>query len=143
MARSTIEHDQQMVVAVGFGELFEETLQASTVHPGKIETEALSRCRFDRRIEVGPLVGAPDDVGRTKPLRTVASPVPVDQAETCFIKGQDLQGLVWLSATDLPYLIGKVFLKASCSCGSAFSWRGLPVLSFTFRRLKSCPTPSG
>src|SRR5919202_2635762 len=120
MARSTIEHDEQMVVGVGFGELFEESPQASTVHPGKIKTEALSRCRLDRRIEVGPLVGAPEDVGWTKSLRTVASPVPVDESETCFIKGQDLQWLVGLSATDLlPYLIGKVFLKASCSCGSA------------------------
>jgi hypothetical protein len=36
MARSTIEHDEQVVVRVGFGELFEETLQASSVHPWQI-----------------------------------------------------------------------------------------------------------
>jgi hypothetical protein len=90
MARSTIEYDEQMVLGVGFGDLFEERLQAPTVHPRKIKTEALSRCGFDCRIQVGPLVGAADDVGWTKALRTVSPPVPVDQAKTSFIKGQDL-----------------------------------------------------
>src|SRR5215210_2822112 len=137
MARSTIEHDEQMVLGVGFGELFEETLQTSSVHPRKIKAEALSRCRLERRIQIGPLVGSSHDVGRPKPLRAVSPPVPVDEAKTGFIKGQDLQWLVGLSATDLPYLIGEVFLKASCSCGLAFSWRGLPVLSLTLRRLRS------
>jgi hypothetical protein len=36
MARSTIEHDEQMVLGIGFGEPFEETLQASSVHPWQI-----------------------------------------------------------------------------------------------------------
>jgi hypothetical protein len=90
MTRSTIEHDEQMVLGVGFGDLFEERLQAPTVHPRKIKTEAFSRCGLDRRIEVGPLGGAADDVGWAKALRTVTSPVPVDQAKTSFIKGQDL-----------------------------------------------------
>jgi hypothetical protein len=62
MTRSTIEHNEQMMIGVGFGDLFEERLQASTVHPRKIETEAFSRCWLDRRVEVGPLVGAADDV---------------------------------------------------------------------------------
>src|SRR5215207_11053422 len=144
MARGAIEYDEQMVVGVGLGELFEEGLQASTVHPRKIEAEALSRRGLDRRIQIGPLVGAPDDVGWTKPLRTVSSPMPVDEAKTCFVEGHDLRWLVpGLSASDPPYPTGEVFLKASCSSGSAFSCRGLPVLSFTFRRLRSCPTPSG
>jgi hypothetical protein len=90
MTRSTIEHDEKMVLGVGFRDLFEERLQAPTVHPWKIKTEAFSRCGFDCRVEVGPLVGAPDDVGRAKALRTVSPPMPVDEAKTCFIKGQDL-----------------------------------------------------
>ena len=143
MARSIIEHDEQMVAGVGFGELVEETLQASSIHPGQVKAETLSRCRLERSIEVSPLVGSSDDVGWTKPPRTVASPVPVDEAKTCFVKGQDLQRFVGLSAAELPYLIGEVFLKASCSSVSAFSCRGRPVLSLTFRRLRSCPTPSG
>ena len=130
-----------MVVGVGFGEPFEETLQASSVHPRQIKAEALSRGGFERRIEVRPLVGAPDDVGWTKPLRTVSPPVPVDEAKTGFIKGQHLQRFVGFSAAALPYgppyPIGEVFLKASCSSVSAFSCRGRPVLSFTFRRLRS------
>jgi hypothetical protein len=147
MARSAVEHDEQMVIGVGFGELFEERLQASTVHPQKIKTEALCRCGLERRVEVGPLLGAAEDVGWTKPLRAVSPPVPVDEAKTRLVKGQDLQRLVGLSAAalpyGLPYPIGEVFLKASCSWLSAFWCRGLPVLSLTFRRLRSCPTPSG
>src|SRR5215217_9251583 len=144
MTRSTIEHDEQMMIGVGFGEPFEERLQASTVHPRKIQAETFSRCWLECRVEIGPLVGAADYVGRAKAHRTVAPPVPVDEAKTCFIKGQDLQWLlVGFWAAELPYPTGKLFLKASCCWGSAFSWRGLPVLSFTFRRLKSCPTPSG
>src|SRR5215204_4359197 len=147
MAWGTIEHQEQMVLGVGFGEPFEERLQAPTVHPWQIQTEPLSCCGLERRIEVGPLVGTPNDVGRTKALRTVALCVPVDEAKTGLVEGQDLQRLAWLSATDLPYglsyPLGKVFLKASCSCGSAFSCRGRPVLSFTLWRLRSCPTPSG
>src|SRR5215207_1032349 len=136
MTRSTIEHDEQMVLGVGFRELFEERLQAPTVHPWKIKTEAFSRCGFDCRIQVGPFVGAPDDVGRAKALRTVSPPMPVDEPETRFVEGQDLQWLaLGLSAAEppygLPYPIGEVFLKASCSFGSAFSCRGRPVLSFT------------
>jgi hypothetical protein len=72
------------------------------------------------------------------PSDRVAPPVPADQAKTCFIKGQDLQWLVvGLWAAELPYPIGKLFLKASCCWGSAFSCRGRPVLSFTLRRLRS------
>jgi hypothetical protein len=71
--------------------------------------------------------------------------MPVDEAKTGFIKGQDLQRFVgsWATALPyglpygLPYPIGEVFLKASCSSVSAFSCRGRPVLSFTFRRLRS------
>ena len=42
-----------------------------------------------------------------------------------------------------PDGVGEVFLKVSCSSGSAFSCRGRPVFFFTLRRLKSWPTPSG
>ena len=62
MAWSTIEHDEQIVLGVGFGESVEERLQAPTVHPGQGEAEAFSRCGLARCIEVGPLVGAADDV---------------------------------------------------------------------------------
>src|SRR5215208_2660204 len=144
MARGAIEYDEQVVVGVGLGKLFEEDLQTSTVIPGQIETEALSRCGLDRRIQVGPLVGALDDVGRSASPRTVSPPMPVDEAKTRFVEEQDLQWLVLrLSASDPPYPTGEVFLKASWSWGYSFSCRGLPVLSFTFRRLRSWPTPSG
>src|SRR5918994_188578 len=113
MARGAIEYDEQVVVGVGLGELFEEDLQASTVHPGQIKTEALSRCGLDRHIQVGPLVGALDDVGRSEPPRTVSPPMPGDGAKTCFAESQDLQWLVLrLSASDPPYPTGEVFLKA-------------------------------
>ena len=87
MARSTIEYDEQMVLGVGFGDLFEERLQAPTVHPWQIQTETLSCCGLERRIKVGPLVGTPNDVGRTKALRTVALCVPVDETKTRLVEG--------------------------------------------------------
>src|SRR5215203_6371987 len=138
MAWGTIEDDEQVVMGVGFGKLLKEALQTPTVHPGQVKAETLSRSRLHCRIQVGPFVGAPDDVGWAKALRTVSPPVPVDEAETCFVEGHDLQWLVLgLSASDLPYPAGEVFLNASCSLGSAFSCRGLPVLSLTFLRLRS------
>ena len=57
MARSTIEHDKQVMIGVGFRELIEEGLQVPTVHPEQVKAEALSRSGLDRRIQVGPLVG--------------------------------------------------------------------------------------
>jgi hypothetical protein len=110
MAWGTIEYEEKMVLGVGFREPFEERLQASAVHPRKIKTEAFSRCGFDCRVEVGPLVGAADDIGWAKALRAVSPLVPVDEAKTCFIKGQDLQWLVvGLWAAELPYPTGKLF----------------------------------
>src|SRR5215207_3068869 len=125
------------MMGVGFGKLFEEALQTPTVHPGQVKAEGLSRSGLHCRIEVGPFVGAPDDVGRTKAFGTVSPPVPVDQAKTRFVKGQDLQWFAAVTLAALPDGGGEVFLKASCSSVSAFSWRGRPVLSFTFRRLRS------
>ena len=137
MAWGTIEDDEQVVMGVGFGKLLKEALQTPTVHPGQVKAETLSRSRLHCRIQVGPFVGAPDDVGWAKALRTVSPPVPVDEAETCFVEGQNLQWFPAWTLAALPDGGGEVFLKASCSWGSAFSCRGLPVLSFTFRRLKS------
>jgi hypothetical protein len=44
---------------------------------------------------------------------------------------------------DPPQFAQELFLKVSCSFGSAFSWRGRPVLSFTLRLLNKPPTLSG
>ena len=74
------------MLRVGFRELVEKYLQTSAIHPRQIKAEALPRCRLDSRIEVSPLVGAPDDVGWTKAPGTVAPPVPVDQAKTRLVK---------------------------------------------------------
>src|SRR5215207_1123010 len=121
------------MVAVGSGEFCEELL------------EALPTRGVHRRVQVGPLIDAPDDVGRAKPLRAVASSVPVDQPETRLVEGQDLQRLL-AGVLLLAVLLDpcrELFLKASCSRSSAFSCRGRPVLSFALRRLRSPPTLSG
>lgn len=94
MARSAIEHNEQMMVRIVFGEPFEETLQATAVHPRKIKAVALPIGGIYGRIEIGPLVGTPHCVGRTKAFWAVASCVPVDQTEACLVKSQNLQ---WLS----------------------------------------------
>src|SRR5215208_2699023 len=133
------------MVGVAFREFLEEDLQASGVHPRQVKTKALSGRGLHRRVEVGPLVGASHHVGRANPFRAVAPRVPVDEPETRLVEGQNLQWLPLL-AVALAYVLdlaGEVFLKASCSFWSAFSWRGRPVLSLTLRRLRSWPTPSG
>src|SRR5919199_2832180 len=130
MTRGAIEHNEQMMLGVGFRELFEEYLQTSAIHPRQVKAEALSCGGLDRRIEVSPLVGAPHDVGRAKAFGAVAPPVPVDQAKTRLVKGHHLQRfLTVMILAASPYGLGEVFLKASCSCGSASSCRGRPVLS--------------
>jgi hypothetical protein len=142
VAGGAVEHHQQVVFGVSLGELAEEYLQRSVVHPRQLQAEALPRGGLHRGVEVGPLLGAPHDVGRTEPLRAVAPPVPVDQPEACLVEGQNLQRLVVASALPLD-LSSELFLKASCSFWSASSWRGRPVFFLTLRRLKSWPTPSG
>src|SRR5215211_3906012 len=80
MTRGAVQHNEQMMLRVGFGELFEECLQTSAIHPRQVMAEALSRGGLESRIEVSPLVGAPHHVGRAKAFGTVAPPVPVDQS---------------------------------------------------------------
>src|SRR5215208_4726476 len=142
VAWGAVEHYQQMVFGVSLREFAEEYLQASVVHPRQVHAEALPRGGLHRGVEVGPLVGAPHDVGRPEPLGAVAPPVPVDQPESRLVEGQNLQRFVAASALPLD-LDGEVFLNACCSFWSASSWRGRPVLSLTLRRLRSWPTPSG
>src|ERR671910_23150 len=142
VAGGAVEHHQQVVFGVSLGELAEEYLQRSVVHPRQLQVEALPRGGLHRGVEVGPLLGAPHDVGRAEPLRAVAPPVPVDQPEACFVEGQNLQRFVAASALPLDFT-GEVFLNACCASGAASSWRGRPLLSFTLRRLRSWPTPSG
>ncbi len=90
VAGGTVDHDEQVVIWVGFGELGEEDLQASVVHPRQVQTKALSRRGLHRRVQVGPFVGAPHRVGRTEPFGAVASVVPVDEPETRLVEGEDL-----------------------------------------------------
>src|SRR5215210_123239 len=134
------------MVSISLTKALQKCLQAAPIHAGQVSTETLSAGRVHRRVEVSPLVGTPHDPGRAKPCGAIAPPVPVDQPKACFVEGQDLQRLllqVALAADGPPYFASEVFLKAFCSSGSAFSWRGRPVLSFTLRRLRSWPTLSG
>src|SRR5215208_3254444 len=109
----------------------------AVIHPRQVHAEAFPGCRLHRRVEAGPLVGASHRVGRTESLGTVAPPTPVDEPKACLVEGQDLQRLPAMARSASPEDVREVFLKASCSSGSAFSCRGRPVLSFTLRRLKS------
>ena len=117
--------------------LVEEHLKTSVVHPRQVQTHALSTRGLHRSVQIGPLVRAPHRVGRAEPPGAVAPVVPVDQPETCLVEGKDLQRLAATTLSNSLDDIGEVFLKASCSSGSAFSCRGRPVLSLTLRRLRS------
>ncbi len=143
MAWSTVQHDEQVMLGVALREFVEEHLQASVVHPRQIQAEALSGGGLDRRVQVGPFVGALHYIGWSEPRGAVASPMPVDESETSFVEGENLQRLLAVTIPGLADGVGEVFLKASCLLWSAFSWRGRPVLSFALRRLRNWPTPSG
>src|SRR5918995_907805 len=109
------------MVGVAFGELVEEDLQASGVHPWQAKTKALSGRGLHRRVEVGPLVGASHHVGRANPFRAVAPRVPVDEPETRLVEGQNLQWLPLL-AVALAYVLdlsGEVFFMASSRSSKA------------------------
>lgn len=138
MARGTIEHHNQAMVGIHLAEAFQECLETGAVQARQTKAKTLACCRIYCGVEVGPLIGAVHDVRRAKPLGTVALLVPVDQSEACLIEGQNLQ---WLLLEEplvfSPEVLGEVFLKCSCSSGLALRWRGRPLLSFTWRRLKS------
>lgn len=87
MARSAIEHHNQPMISVGLTELPEELLETPPIHARQVEAETLARKGIECGVEVGPLVGAADDVGRTKAFRTVSPPVPVDEAKTGLVEG--------------------------------------------------------
>src|SRR5215210_1412874 len=136
------------MVGVCFAQVLQERLQTKAVHARQVHAEALPAYRIYSRVEVGPLVGAPHDPGRAKTPRTIPPPVPVDKPEARLVQGQDLQRLLAGGGGVAPLapcapLLGELFLKASCSCVSAFSRRGRPVFSFTFRRRRRPPTLSG
>ena len=90
MARRAVKDQKQVLIGVSLGEFLQEHLEASVVHPGQLHAEALSTRRLQRRVQVGPFVGAFDDIRWTEPKRAVASAMPVDQPEACLVEGQNL-----------------------------------------------------
>src|SRR5918993_2765796 len=125
-----------MMVSICFAQVLQKRLKTQAIHARQVKAQALAAGGIERCIEIGPLVGASDDVGRAKALRTISPSVPVDQSKACFVEGQDLQRFVGtLALAALFNFLGELFLKASCFSLSAFSWRGPPVFSFTLRRL--------
>jgi hypothetical protein len=94
MARGAIEHHNQPMIGIDLTEVPKELLETHPIHARQVKAETLARDGIDRGVEIGPLVGAADDVGWTKAFRTVTSLVPVDQSKACLVKGQDLQRFV-------------------------------------------------
>jgi hypothetical protein len=114
MARSPVEHYDQVMVGIGFAELFQEHLQTHAIHTRQVNREALATRRIERRVEVGPLVGPPYHVRWTKAFGAITSSVPVDQPKARFVKGQNLQRFVGaLAALFEPLfdLLGELLLK--------------------------------
>ena len=89
MARCAVEDDEEVLIGVALGELLQEYLQASLIHPWQVHTETLSACGFESRVQVSPFVSAFDDIRWTEPKRTVAPPMPVDQSEASLVEGQN------------------------------------------------------
>src|SRR5215211_703711 len=115
-------------------------VKALAVDVGHVRAEALPALGLHRRIQPRPFVAAAHDTRRAETFRAVAPAVPVYEPEARLVEGHHLQRLAGRLGADPPQLARELFLKASCSFASAFSWRGRPVLSFTLPRLKSPPT---
>jgi hypothetical protein len=90
VARRAVEDDEKVMIGVSLGELLQEYLKASLIHPWQLHAEALSTPRLQRRVQVGPFVGAFDDIRWTEPKRAVASAMPVDQSEARLVESQYL-----------------------------------------------------
>lgn len=71
--------------------MLEEDLQTSTVEPGQVEAEALTRCGFNGRVEPQPLVLVLYNPRGTKAERTPTSTVPALEPEARFVKGENPQ----------------------------------------------------
>jgi hypothetical protein len=56
-----------MMVGIRFTEVLQERLQTEPIHTGQVEAEAIPVGWIERRVEVGPLAGAPHDLRRAKP----------------------------------------------------------------------------
>ena len=67
------------MVGIRFTEVLQERLQTEPIHTGQVEAEAIPVGGIERRVEVGPLAGAPH--------------VPFDQSEVRLVEGQDLSSL--------------------------------------------------
>src|SRR5215216_6316315 len=107
-----------MILGVGFGELFEESLQAPCVHPRKIKAEALSRCGFEwphrGRSTCRHASRCCCRVDETPWDPVAPLLVPVDESETSLVKGHNLQRFPAVTLAVSPDGAGEVFLKASC-----------------------------
>jgi hypothetical protein len=90
VARRAVEDDEKVMIGVSLGELLQEHLKASIIHPRQVHAEALSARWLHRCVQISPLVGAFDPIRWTEPERAVASAMPVDQSEARLVESQDL-----------------------------------------------------
>ena len=77
MARGAIEHHNQPMIGIDLTEAPKELLKTHPIDARQVKAETLARDGIECSVEVGPLVGAADEVGRTKAFRAVTSSVPV------------------------------------------------------------------
>jgi hypothetical protein len=82
------------MLSICFAQVLQKRLKTQAIDAGQVKREALATGGIERCIEIGPLVGSSDDVGRAKAPGTISPSVPVDQPKACFVEGQDLQRFV-------------------------------------------------
>jgi len=90
MAWRTVEHDEEVLIRVSLGELIQEYLKTTVVHPRQVHTETLPARGFESRVQVSPLVSAFDDIRWTEPKRALASPMPLFKPESRLVEGHNL-----------------------------------------------------
>ena len=90
MAWRAVQDEEKVMIRVSLGELIQEYLKTTVVHPWQVHTQTLPARGFESRVQISPLVSAFDDPRRTKPHRAVASPMPVYEPEARLVEGHNL-----------------------------------------------------
>ena len=142
MARGAIEHHNQPMIAIDLTEVPKELLQTHPIDARQLKAETFVRDGIERSVEVAPLVGAAEEVGRTKAFRALTSSVPGDQSkERASSKAKTFSGLFVLSEDSRSSLASLTMATFSANFFESLLFFGVSLLMPRATRLELHPAP--
>lgn len=127
MPPSSIQHEHDLLVwsrSYLTRKCREFGLKEGDVHRGRQMEERAPRGRMDKAHQVAPLVAVLDRSQRALAIETPHLVQDGFQADAVFVGGPELDLRLGEGARDLAEERADLFLNASCSAGSACTWRG-------------------